>query len=171
MALVATAQHDEFKAVRRHLARGGRPTSLTEDTIDKLGDLIAETAEYIEDACQALGIPRRNYYNWLKQGERDSEQELDTPQARFWHTLKAAESQGLVNLGTLWLENPRDFAAFATRGERRAPDKWGKRGEDSSGPRVVVVNLREAERLDRVLTAEEYRIEIQPPKAIDGETV
>lgn len=129
---------DAFKQVRRSLARGGRPTTLTEDTIDKLGDSIAQTAEYIEDACLAHGIPRRNYYNWMKQGEADDEANVDSLASRFWRTLKAAESQGLVKLGQLWVENPRDFAAFATRKERRAPGKWARRDDGNDGPRIVV---------------------------------
>ena len=132
-------QHDEtFRQIRRSLARGGRPCSLTPDIIDQLGDAIAETAEYIEDACLAYGIPRRNYYNWLKQGERDDEEDLDTIQASFWRTLKAAESQGMVKLGRLWVANPRDFAAFATRKERKAPGKWARRDDGHDGPRLVV---------------------------------
>lgn len=134
----ATPPVDAFRQIRRDLARGGRPTSLTTDIIDALGDAISETAEYIEDACLAHGIPRRNYYNWLKQGERDHDQGLDTLASRFWHTLKTAEAQGLVNLGRLWVANPRDFASYATRQERRAPDKWARRQEEQTTPRVVV---------------------------------
>lgn len=132
-------EHDDtFRQIRRDLARGGRPCSLTPEIIDQLGDAIAETAEYIEDACLAYGIPRRNYYNWMKQGERDDEDGLESPQALFWRTLKAAESQGMVKLGKLWVANPRDFAAYATRKERKAPGKWARRDDTHDGPRIVV---------------------------------
>lgn len=119
------------------VTRVGRPSVLTEQLLDNIALLVAE-GHYIVTACQALGVPRRNYYNWLKQGEADEEQGLDTLASKFWHTLKTAEAQGEITNGRKWLEGKMNWAAYATWNERKAPDRWGKRNEDVSTPRVVV---------------------------------
>lgn len=163
---------DVFKAVRRQLARGGRPPTITQDLTDRIGDMLADTGEYVDDTCQALGVPRRNYYNWLSQGERDDKDDLDTPQARFWHTIKTAESQGKYRLGVQWIEKPRDFAAYATRLERRDPEKWARRAESNDGPRVVVqIGIQASDVQVSVSTSENAFAPLLSPQPFASEPV
>lgn len=124
---------------------GGRPLSLTPELLADLSRLVAE-GHYIQTACQALGVPRTNYYRWLRVGEADSEQGHTSPEAVFWHTLKTAEAQGEITVGRRWQLGGKDWPAYATWNERKNPERWAKRSDDTNGPKVIVqIGVRDSD--------------------------
>ena len=103
-----------------------RPSSLTDDVIAQIVPHV-ERGHYIETVCQAAGIPRRTYYNWLEQAEAelDANPDADTPHTRFWHTLKSAEARAEMALGEAWLEaGDKGWLKYATFSSRRFRKHW-----------------------------------------------
>lgn len=114
----------------------GRPSSLGDaDTLQELLTAIS-AGNRREVACQMAGIAPRTLYNWIERGEHGIE-----PEARFVQALKRAEalSESKIVANVIAAsEKPQFWAAGMTYLERKYPDAWGRRSDDSSVPRVVV---------------------------------
>lgn len=123
----------------------GHPSTLTDP--DKVSLLLASIADgnYRETACRAAGIPKQTLYNWLKLAEQGNE-----AAKTFSDALEKAEAQaeqemvGCVRQAAK--AGPQFWAAGMTFLERKAPDRWGKRQDDSSAPKVVVqIGIRDSD--------------------------
>jgi hypothetical protein len=115
--------------VGRHSAFGDA------DTLTELLQSIAN-GNRREVACQVVGISARTLYRWIEQGDAGQE-----PQAQFVKALKRAEalSESKIVANVIAAsEKPQFWAAGMTYLERKYPDAWGRRNDDSSVPRVVV---------------------------------
>jgi hypothetical protein len=114
----------------------GVPSRIAEaDTVQELLEAV-EAGNYIETAAELAGLSKNTVYDWLKRGETG-----ETPFKLFADALKRAaaraearEVQKVRAAG----EDPRFWAASMTFLERRHPERWARRSEDSSSPRVVV---------------------------------
>jgi hypothetical protein len=114
----------------------GAPSRIREsDTVTQLLQAI-DDGNYLETACELAGIHKKVVYDWLKRGDAG-----EPPFDRFSDALKraqaraeAAEVAKVRKAG----DDPRFWAASMTYLERRHPEKWARRSEDSSAPRVVV---------------------------------
>jgi hypothetical protein len=99
---------------------------------------------YIETAAELAGLSKVTVYDWLKRGEAN-----ETPYNVFANALKrataraeAAEVAKVRNAGN----DPRFWAASMTYLERRHPDRWARRSDDSSAPKVVVqIGVRDSD--------------------------
>lgn len=117
----------------------GRP-SLLGDTA-AVSELLLRVAEgnYIETACTIAGIAKQTLYRWLK--EADAIAEPDHPLVRFRDALKKAEAmaeaEDVANVRRAG-RTPQYWAASMTHLERRHPDRWAKRTDLETGPRVIV---------------------------------
>lgn len=107
----------------------GRPTVLSDDIrVQKLLHAL-RAGNYREIACKVSGISRGAFYEWLK---RD---------AVFLEAVEKAEADAecdLIEATTKAGRQPQFWAANMTLLERKHPDRWGRRQEDSSAPKVVV---------------------------------
>lgn len=114
----------------------GLPSRIGElDTVQQLLQAV-EDGNYIETAAELAGVAKQSVYNWIKRGEAGEE-----PYKAFMDAVKraqaraeAAEVQKVRAAG----KDPRFWAASMTFLERRHPDRWARRSEDNSSPKVIV---------------------------------
>jgi transposase-like protein len=122
----------------------GAPSGLANpDILQVLLAAITDGVSY-ESACRSAGIAPRTIYNWKTRAEAGDEAakafvhalekaEADTERRAVRNTLKAGES-------------PQFWAANMTYLERKYPEKWGRRQDDSAGPKVqVIIGASESE--------------------------
>lgn len=89
-----------------------------------------------DTACHRAGTTAVTFNALLKRGE-----EGETPFNAFLWAVKRAEGvaeDDQVSLVRAAGKDPKFWAAAATWLERKFPDKYARRNEDSAGPRVVV---------------------------------
>ncbi len=123
----------------------GNPSRIGEpDLVQAFLESVAE-GNYIECAAQEAGLSKVTVYNWIKRGEDGEE-----PFTAFVNALKRAEAQAereaVKNVRRAGREDNRFWAAEMTYLERRHPDRWARRSEDSGAPRVVVqIGVRDSD--------------------------
>lgn len=119
-----------------YLPTNGRPSHLQNaDTVQQLLAAIQD-GNYMETACHLVGLSKVTVYNWLKRGEAGEE-----PHATFRNALLKAEAVAeseMVHNVRQASKLPQFWPAGMTYLERKFPDRWGKRQDDSSVPKVVV---------------------------------
>jgi transposase-like protein len=115
---------------------GGAPSTLGDP--DKVQLLLASIRDgnYRETAIKQAGIAKQTFYNWLKKAEAG-----DKAASQFVDALEKAEAdaeaetvRNVRNASKL----PQFWAAGMTWLERKSPDKWGRRQDDASTPKVIV---------------------------------
>jgi hypothetical protein len=87
-------------------------------------------------ACQMAGITERTLYRWIEQADAGEE-----PQRTLVSAVKRAEAiaeSRIVGNVIAASEKPQFWAAGMTYLERKYPEQWGRRSEDSSSPKVIV---------------------------------
>jgi len=138
----------------------GRPTSLTPERMNSIVAML-EAGGYIEDACEAVGIDPRTYYNWLSRG-RDEEDRLaagvepsenETPFLQFFQAVRKANAEGIMGhvLNIDRAAKDGTWQASAWILERKQPHKWGRRDRtehtgEGGGPIQFAVSTEELER-------------------------
>ena len=148
----------------------GRKTLLTPERHNAIVTML-EAGGYIEDACEAVGIQPRTYYNWLQRG-RDEEDRINAglkpekneePFLQFFQAVRQAQAEGVIS----HLKNIDHHAkngswqASAWILERKQPRKWGRfdRTEHTGaegGPIQINVSTEELERkVTRILERRE----------------
>lgn len=114
----------------------GKPSQLGEpDVLQLLLAAVADGLSY-DSACKCAGISPRTIYNWKQRAEAG-----DSAAQSFVQALEKteAEVERRATRNTLRAgEYPQFWAANMTYLERKYPEKWGRRQDDSSSPRVVV---------------------------------
>lgn len=135
-------EHD-WLAEAREIARlyepphTGRPSALTDIyRVEKVLRLIAQ-GNYLETACLAAGFNRGTLHDW-KQQAKDGNVAAIAFTVAMEKAEALAEADAVSDVAAAGKAGPQFWAASATRLERRHPDRWGKRQDDSSQPRVVV---------------------------------
>lgn len=76
----------------------GRPSKLTDEVINKAGKL-AEEGVPVVFICDSLGITKMSHSNWMKQGESDFEQEVDSFFARYFYSIKKGQADYVIKAG------------------------------------------------------------------------
>jgi hypothetical protein len=113
------------------------------DVVQQLLEAV-EAGNYIETAADLAGISKVTVYSWLKRGE-----EGEKPFNLFAHAMKRASARAeAIEVGKVREagKDPRFWAASMTYLERRHPEKWARRSEDSAGPKVVVqIGVRDSD--------------------------
>lgn len=114
----------------------GRPSDIGDPEILKQFLEAIADGNYMETACHLVGLSKVTVHNWTKRGEAG-----EAPFDRFVNAVKAAEARAeakmLANVRRA-SELPQYWAAGMTVLERRHPERWGKRQDDTNTPRVVV---------------------------------
>ncbi len=117
-------------------AATGRPSAF--EDVDKIQRFLAFVSDgnYRETACKASGFAVSTLHKKLKLAEQG-----DEAACLFREALEKAE--GLAESETVSnvrraSKLPQFWAAGMTYLERKSPDRWGRRQDDSSAPRVVV---------------------------------
>lgn len=115
----------------------GRPSDTLVDVqrVAKVLSLVAR-GNYIETACIAAGINKVTLYGWRKQADAGNVAAI-----AFVNALEKAQAEAeteAVDHIRSTRRRPELWAASMTHLERRHPDRWGKRQDDASVPKVVV---------------------------------
>jgi hypothetical protein len=114
----------------------GRPSSIGDAATLKLFLSELDAGVHMEPAAELAGLTPNTIRNWLKRGEAH-EQPFDAFLRAFKRARANAEARITKNVLKA-SELPQYWAAGATYLERTYPDRWGRRQEDSSSPRIVV---------------------------------
>lgn len=148
----------------------GRKTLLTPERHNAIVTML-EAGGYIEDACEAVGIQPRTYYNWLQRG-RDEEDRINAglkpekneePFLQFFQAVRQAQAEGVIShlMNIDHHAKNGSWQASAWILERKQPRKWGRfdRTEHTGaegGPIQVNVSTEELERkVTRILERRE----------------
>src|SRR3990167_8796433 len=127
------AEHIAAKAAEPHI---GHPSHLENpDILQLLLAAVSDGVSY-ESACKSAGIAPRTIYNWKTRAEAGYERailfvqalektEADVERKAVRNTLKAGEKEAF-------------WAANMTYLERRYPERWGRRQDEGSTPKVIV---------------------------------
>ena len=100
----------------------GRKTKLTPELQEEITKRI-KAGNYIQVACEAIGISHTTYFNWIKKGE-----EGKSPYVEFLKAIKKAEAEAHVNCVAIIASHATEqWQAAAWLLERKYPDKWGRR--------------------------------------------
>lgn len=114
----------------------GRPSDIADAELLKQLFQAIKDGNYIDTACDLVGLSVVSVHTWKKRGEAG-----ERPFAAFAKALKEAsaqaEAQAVANVRKAG-QLPQFWAAEMTYLERRHPEKWGRRQESDSGPKVVV---------------------------------
>lgn len=116
----------------------GRPSKLTPELIEALAAHIAENGSYIDDTCALFGISRTIFYRWKRQGEQDREAGIDSAHAAFVDTLEKADAFVRAKIAKEAYTGGNKWISMMTLGERKYPEKYGRRQESSDAPKVIV---------------------------------
>jgi hypothetical protein len=148
----------------------GRRTLLNDTRTEAIATMLRAGA-YIDDACRAVGISDRTFYNWMQRGQAQDEREAanlptepgEEPFLQFFHLIKQADSEGIIS-HVLNIDNAAKngtWQASAWILERKQPKKWGRydrteiTGADG-GPIQINVSTEELERkINRILKRRE----------------
>lgn len=106
------------------------------DVLTKLFNAIAD-GNYVTTATRLAGISQDTYQRWLRRAEAEPE----SAYALFATAVKEAEcaAEAAIVADVRKAARKEQFwAAGMTLLERKYPDKWGRRNEDQTAPRVVV---------------------------------
>lgn len=105
-------------------------------TLTKLFNALAD-GNYLTTATRLAGISTDTYHRWMKRAEG----EPNSAYASFAAAVKEAECEAEAAIVADVRKAARKeqfWAAGMTLLERKYPDKWGKRQDDTQAPRVVV---------------------------------
>jgi hypothetical protein len=122
----------------------GVPSRIGEvDLVQTFLEAVLE-GNYIETAAEVAGLSKVTVYDWVKRGDTG-----EAPFNLFANAMKRASAQAerdaVKNVRRAGKDD-RFWAAEMTYLERRHPDKWARRSEDSGGPKVVVqIGVRDSD--------------------------
>jgi transposase-like protein len=123
---------------RLAMARPGRPSKLTEDTVDNLLKAIREGQTYAV-ACSYAGICYQTLRNWIKTASNDVEQGELTEYVAFLDMLSRAEAQAERKAVRAWSSHFKsDYRAARDFLAARNPDQWARRDRMDINAKVSV---------------------------------
>lgn len=106
----------------------GRPTKLTPERQAKIVDLVRK-GNYFITACQATGIGKSTFLNWLERGELEQNNGGGI-YSDFLLAVKKAEADAEAELASMIRETAlekREWLPGMTFLERRHPERWGRK--------------------------------------------
>lgn len=119
-----------------------RSKLLNEELINTICEII-EKGNFAKTAIQATGISESSYYRWLKQGQEDSENDVESIERKFWESVKQAEARSEIELIERVKEEPTGNRWLLAR---RFRDRFGDRLEvDHTGKTEIEIVWPEEE--------------------------
>jgi len=126
---------EQISALHRP-AQTGRPSDF--EDVDKIQRFLSYISDgnYRETACKASGFSLTSLQKKLKLAEEGNDAAIAFRTA-LEKAEGLAESETVVNVRNA-SKLPQFWAAGMTYLERKSPDRWGRRQDDASVPKVVV---------------------------------
>lgn len=120
------------------MARVGRPSKLTPDTVEKFKRCLELGMNY-QQSCTYSGISYQTFLNWMAKGETAKSGEY----FEFFGTVKRAEVAGLMHdLDVIEkASNKGNWTASAWRLERRYPKQFGRQAADLNLTGKLTISL------------------------------
>ena len=119
-------------------------SKLTKELIEKAVKIV-ERGNYYKVAIDVLGISEHTWYEWMRQGEVDTNKGVNSLMAQFFQSIKKAEATAIDrNLSIIQKAAMEgNWQASAWYLERKYPEQWGKRDNvnlttDKDGFRIEV---------------------------------
>lgn len=115
---------------------GGQPSHLTD--VYRVNRLLKHLADgnYIETAVQAAGISKQTFYNWQQQAKEGNCAAIVMMDA-IEKARAEAESSIVADVRKA-AKKEQFWAAGITLLERTRPERFGRKADENSGPKVVV---------------------------------
>ena len=73
-----------------------RPSKLTEELIQEIADNLSDGLP-ITYTCDLLGITKMSFSNWMRQGEQDFNDEIESLSSLFFYSIKKAQAEYVKN--------------------------------------------------------------------------
>lgn len=108
----------------------GRPSKLTPKIKDALLVCLS-LGNYVEVACEFVGISKNTYYEWIKKAEQAREQGRTNEYTEFQDELTRAQGAAEINM-VKKISKADDWKAQAWLLSRRHNARWGKPDEAPS---------------------------------------
>lgn len=101
----------------------GRKSKLTKERVDKICDALRK-GNYVQTACQSVGISQTTYYKWKELGE----QGVEPYKTEFLEPTQEAEALGELALQENIYDcaNEGNWTASAWILERKYPNRWAR---------------------------------------------
>jgi hypothetical protein len=94
----------------------------TEDLVKLLG-----AGNYVEQACEAVGINKTTYYDWMKRGKDHDDAGKKSKYAEFYNAVKRAQAEAECrNVAIIQKAAQTQWQAAAWWLERTKPDRFGR---------------------------------------------
>lgn len=110
--------------------KGGRPTKLTREIVDKIVRLVG-VGNYMETAAATCGISKDTLYRWLKQGARQGKGLARDLADGVYEATARCEAH---DVAFMHKAAETDWRAAAWRLQHRFPERWGRARVEVSGP-------------------------------------
>jgi hypothetical protein len=126
------------QSIEAKQTRNGRELTEFERDPEKFGRLVRALARgnYRETACRIAGIATSSVRNWMTAAETG-----DRRYQAVAHAIAVAEASAedetIADVRAAG-KDPRFWTAGMTWAERKFPDRWGRRQDDQTTPRVIV---------------------------------
>jgi len=124
------------KPKAQKIERRGRPAKLTKEIIEQIATLV-RAGNYIETACNFVGLSKDTYFRWAREGARAK----SGLKRLFSDSIKSAVAESEIRD----LEEIRkndSWQSKAWRLERRFPDRWGNRQKVELSGNVEIERIR-----------------------------
>lgn len=110
---------------RPRRGKSGRPSSLTEETIQLIERRILNLSSY-RDAAIAAGIDETTFQRWMRRGRDDFDLARPSEYNTFYQRVEVANGKVKAVLqGRVYAGSTRDPRLALKILERRWPDEWG----------------------------------------------
>ena len=106
--------------------QSGRPSELNMEIAARICAHF-QAGLFIQSALQAEQVPRRTYYKWIEQGERDLEAGKNSIFSEFLHMIKKTEVEVETRNILAVQAGESGWQGAAWWLERRLPARWGNR--------------------------------------------
>jgi hypothetical protein len=124
--------------------RNGRELAIFEKDFAKIATLVDALLEgnYRETAAQLAGIAPSGIRAWLQAA--DGGEPRYQPIATLVRAAEAIAEAECVSAVRKAGKDPRNWTASMTWLERKFPERYGRRTEESNAPKVVVINAKDS---------------------------
>lgn len=123
----------------------GRPSKLTVEITDELVQILGE-GNWVDAACNKVGISRECFYEWMRRGERGQARDIEPVNyVEFARRINQAVAQVEIETVRDIRKAPMNWQAPAWWLERRHPDRWGQRNKIDLSGKVIVINWDDAQ--------------------------
>lgn len=136
----------------------GRPSKLTSELQAEI-ILLLKAGNFVETACDIVGINKSTFYDWIKKGEKSNNprNKFKIFQEAVEHAMAWSEARDVALIAK---HSENDYKASQWRLSRKYPDKWGKKEYDDYDLDIgdVEEDLVDISKEDRVIIRKALKI-------------